>query len=150
MVKALQLRAVATIVLAFFLFVGAATRAAYAETPGDAWAKLTPDQKTILAPLQQEWDKLDPERRKHWIGLTARYPSLPPDRQQRIQQRMHEWVSLTPEQRAQAIERYKRMKQLPPEKHDQLHQRWREYQALPEEQRQKLREGRPATATTGK
>ena len=152
MVKALQLRAVATVVLAFFLFVGVptATRHTYAEIPGDAWAKLTPDQKSILAPLQQEWDKLDPERRKHWIGLTARYPSLPPDRQQRIQQRMHEWVSLTPEQRAQAIERYKRMKQLPPEKHDQLHQRWREYQALPEEQRQKLREGHPATATPGK
>jgi Protein of unknown function (DUF3106) len=152
LVKALQLRAVATVVLAFFLLVGVptATRHAYAETPGDAWAKLTPDQKSILAPLQQEWDKLDPERRKHWIGLTARYPSLPPDRQQRIQQRMHEWVSLTPEQRAQAIERYKRMKQLPPEKHDQLHQRWREYQALPEEQRQKLREGHPATAAPGK
>ena len=125
-------------------------RPAFAETPGAAWLKLTSEQKTILAPLQQDWDQLDAERRKHWIGLAARYPSLPPERQQRIQQRMQEWVKLTPEQRAQAIERYKRMKQLPPEKHDQLHQRWREYQELPEEQRQKLREGPAAPAKPGK
>lgn len=152
MVKALELRTVAAVVLAFSLFVGifATPRFAHAESPGAAWSKLTAEQKSILAPLQQEWDKLDPDRRKHWISLAARYPTLPPERQQLIQQRMHEWVSLTPEQRAQAIERYKRMKQLPPEKHDQLHQRWREYQELPEEQRQKLREGRGAPASPGK
>ena len=152
MVKALELRAVAAIVLAFSLFVGtpSTTRWAFAQAPGAAWSKLTSEQKTILAPLHPEWDKLDPERRKHWIGLASRYPSLPPDRQQRIQQRMHEWVSLTPEQRALAIERYKRMKQLPPEKHDQLHQRWREYQELPEEQRQKLRDSHGASGNPGK
>jgi hypothetical protein len=152
LVKARELRTVAAVVLAFSLFVGVPTtlRSAYAESPGAAWSTLTAEQKSILAPLQQEWDKLDPERRKHWIGLAARYPSLPPERQQRIQQRMSEWVSLTPEQRAQAIERYKRMKQLPPEKLDQLHQRWREYQELPEEQRQKLREGHGAPASPGK
>ena len=111
MVKALELRTVATVVLAFSLLLGVptATRPAYAETPGPAWTKLTPEQKSILAPLQQEWDKLDPERRKRWIGLAARYPSLPPDRQRRIQQRMHEWATLTPEQRAQARERYKQI-----------------------------------------
>ena len=148
MVKALELRSVATVILAFSLFFGVA--AVHAESPGSAWAKLTPEQKSILAPLQPEWDNLDAERRKHWIGLAARYPTLPPDRQQRVQQRIHEWASLTPEQRAQAIERYKRMKQLPPEKHDQLHQRWREYQDLPEEQRQKLREGHPPAASPAK
>ena len=102
MVKALKLHAVAAVILASYLYVGApsTTGFAFADTPGPAWSKLTPEQKTILSPLQQEWDKLDPERRKHWISLAARYPHLPPDRQQRIQQRMHEWVSLTPEQRA--------------------------------------------------
>ena len=150
MVKALQLHAVATVVLTLLLsvFIGTmSARPAYAESPGPAWSKLTPEQQSILSPLQTEWDKLDSERRKHWIGLAGRYPNLSPERQQRIQQRMHEWVALTPEQRAQAIERYKRMKQLPPEKHEQLHQRWREYQALPEEQRRQLREGH-GTATS--
>lgn len=124
------------------LFAGSLTAsAAHADTRGTAWSQLTPEQQSILSPLQQEWDKLDPERRKHWIGLAGRYPNLSPERQQRIKQRMQEWVSLTPEQRAQALERYKRMKQLPPEKHQELHQRWREYQDLPEEQRRKLREG---------
>jgi hypothetical protein len=153
LVKAFQLRPVATLVLAIVLSLFAGTfveRTAYAENPGAAWSKLTPEQQSILSPLQQEWDKLDPERRKHWIGLAGRYPNLSPERQQRIQQRMHEWVALTPEQRAQAIERYKRMKQLPPEKHQQLHQRWREYQDLPEEQRRRLREGQGGASTPGK
>ncbi|HVY07259.1 MAG TPA: DUF3106 domain-containing protein [Burkholderiales bacterium] len=148
MVKALQLHALAPIAFAFSLIVG--MPAAQADNPGDSWSGLTSEQKTILAPLQPEWDKLDPERRKRWIGLAARYPSLSPERQQNIQQRMHEWVSLTPEQRTQAIERYKRIKQMPPERHDQLHQRWREYQALPEEQRQKLRESHGASPGAGK
>ncbi len=115
-----------------------------------AWSKLTPAQQSILAPLEQEWDKLDAERRKHWIGLATRYPSLPVERQQRIRQRMQEWVSLTPEQRKQALERYKRLKQLPPGKNDQLHERWREYQGLPEEQRQKMRDGRSAPVPESK
>lgn len=148
MVKARKLRPVATVILALSLFFS--VTAVHADPQGGVWAKLTPEQKSILAPLQPDWDKLDAERRKHWIGLATRYPSLPPERQQRIQQRIHEWAALTPEQRAQAIERYKRMKQLPPEKHDQLHQRWREYQDLPEEQRQKLREGHAPAATPSK
>ena len=153
MVKALQLRTDATVVLAIllWLFVGHfVAGTAYAESPEAAWSTLTPEQQSILLPLRQEWDKLEPERRKHWINLAGRYPNLPPERQQRIQQRMQEWVALTPEQRAQAIERYKRMKQLPPEKHQQLHQRWREYQELPEEQRRKLREGHGTANNPGK
>ena len=140
MVKALQLHAAAAVILASFLFVG--LPAAHADNPGEAWSRLTPEQKTILAPLQPEWDKTDPELRKHWLGLASRYPGLPAERQQSIKQRMHEWAALTPEQRAQAVERYKRIKQLPTDKHQRL-QRWREYQALPEEQRQQLRSNPP-------
>ena len=137
MVKAFGLHTLAAIAFAFCLVDSSP---AFADEAGQPWSTLSAQQQAVLAPLQQDWDKLDPERRKRWIGLADRYHSLPADRQQRIQQRMHEWASLTPEQRAQALERYKRIKQLPPEKHEQLHQRWREYQALPEEQRQKLRE----------
>jgi hypothetical protein len=146
LVKAVQLRAVATVTLAIFLFLGVPTisRSAQAGAPGPAWSSLSAEQKAILAPLEQDWDKFDPERRNRWIGLAARYPNLSPDRQQRIQQRMHEWASLTPEQRSQARERYKQLKQLPPEKHHELHQRWHEYQELSEEQRKKLRESRGA------
>ncbi|HEX7955242.1 MAG TPA: DUF3106 domain-containing protein, partial [Burkholderiales bacterium] len=144
--------AVATVVLAIFLLVGTAIAvpAAHAESPGIAWSQLTAEQKSILAPLEQEWDKLDPDRRKRWVNLANRYPSLPAERQQRIQQRMQEWVSLTPEQRVQALERYKRLKQLPPGKPDQLHERWREYQGLSEEQRQNLREGHATPLPAGK
>lgn len=143
MVKAFRLPHLAAIAFALCL---TAQTAVCAEEAGPSWSRLSAQQQSVLAPLQQDWDKLDPERRKHWIGLADRYHSLPADRQQRIQQRMQEWASLTPEQRAQAIERYKRIKQLPPEKHEQLHQRWREYQALPEEQRQKLRDAHGAPA----
>jgi hypothetical protein len=143
LVKAFRLHHLAAIAFALCL---TGHTPVFAEDAGQPWSKLSAQQQSVLAPLQQDWDKLDPDRRKHWIGLADRYHSLPADRQQRIQQRMHEWASLTPEQRAQAIERYKRIKQLPPEKHEQLHQRWREYQALPEEQRQKLRDTHGAPA----
>ncbi len=125
------------------------TRPVHAQTPGPAWSTLSAEQKTILGPLQQDWDRLDPERRKRWINVATRYPNLPPDRQQRIQQRMHEWASLTPEQRTKARERFKQLRQLPADKHHELNQRWHEYQQLPEEQRQKLRDNRGASRKPG-
>ena len=87
MVKAFRLRALAAIAFALCL-IGHSP--AFAEDAGPTWSKLSAQQQSVLAPLQQDWDKLDPERRKHWIGLADRYHSLPAERQQRIQQRMHE------------------------------------------------------------
>src|SRR5487761_2336497 len=50
-----------------------------------SWAELSPQQRTILAPLALEWDKLASYRRKKWLGVARQYPSLSPAGQQRLQ-----------------------------------------------------------------
>jgi len=103
-----------------------------------AWAELTADQQTILAPLKEDWENLSSERRRKWIGIAKRYPKMQPKEQERVQQRMQRWAALTPEQRAQAREKYRRMARQSAEKRRQMQQRWAEYQPLPPEERRRL------------
>ena len=74
----------------------------------------------MLAPLQQDWDKLDSTRKQKWRGIAQRYPRMSPDDQQRVQQQMRPWAELTPQQRAAAREQYKSLRQLPPGKKDEV------------------------------
>ena len=100
-----------------------------------AWAELTADQQMILAPLKADWDTLDPERRRKWIGIAKRYPGMNAQEQERVQRRMQAWAKLTPEQRRIARENYKRIAKQRVEKRQQLAERWAEYQALPPHER---------------
>src|SRR5258708_2709616 len=81
-----------------------------------AWAELTQDQKSILAPLSADWDALDPLRKRKWLGIAKRYPAMKPAEQGKVQHRMQDWAKLTPEQRSTAREGYKSLAKLPPEK----------------------------------
>jgi hypothetical protein len=103
-----------------------------------AWAELTADQQMILAPLKAEWETLEPERRRKWIGVAKRYPNMTPKGQERVQRRMQAWAKLTPEQRQQARENYKRLAKARAEKRQQLAQRWAEYQALSPHERERF------------
>jgi len=104
-----------------------------------AWIDLTPEQRQILAPLQDDWENLDRGRRLKWVGIAKRYPKMKPEEQARVQRRMHDWASLTPEQRRQARESYKNMiAKTPPSQRKKLREQWAEYQALPPEERQSL------------
>ena len=91
----------------------------------------------VLAPLAAEWDAMEAYRRKKWIGIAQRFPSISGDEQLRIQGQMQEWAKLTPEQRRLAREKYQTMSQLPSEKKQELKQKWEEYSHLPEEEKQK-------------
>lgn len=93
-----------------------------------AWGELTAEQQQILAPLKADWDSLEPERKRKWIGIAKRYPKMTPKGQERVQRRMQAWANLTPEQRRQARETYKRLAKSP-EKKKALRQQWAEYQA---------------------
>ena len=93
-----------------------------------AWSELTPEQQKILAPLSNEWNRLEAARRKQWIGVAKRYPKMTPNGQERVQKRMVEWARLTPEQRRAARERYQQIRRLPPEKRRQIYRQWRAYQ----------------------
>jgi hypothetical protein len=115
------------------------------------WADLTPEQQQILAPLAADWDKLDAQRKRKWLGIAKRYPQMKPDQQVRAQRRMQAWVKLTPQEREAARERYKKMAKLPPDKKRALKQEWDEYNRLPEQERRKLgsapRKSAPAPET---
>src|SRR5215210_3123138 len=71
-----------------------------------AWSALTPAQQQVLAPVQAEWDQLDTVRRKKWVAIADRYPTMKPAEQQRLQKRMQEWAALTPDERRAAREKY--------------------------------------------
>ena len=106
--------------------------------PQPSWAELSQEQKSILAPLAGEWDKMDGFRRKKWLGIAQRYPSLGADEQARMQRRMTDWAKLTPEERKRAREKYQSLQKAPPEKKEAVKQKWEEYKELPESEKSRL------------
>jgi hypothetical protein len=103
-----------------------------------AWAELTAEQQAILAPLKNDWDTLEPERRQKWIGIAKRYPRMKPLEQERVQRRMQMWAALSPEQRRQARENYKQLAKAKRPTNKDLRQAWADYQALPPQERESL------------
>ena len=116
-----------------------------ADAPGPTWTSLTPEQRSVLAPLQGDWASIDAPRKAKWIDLAGRYPKMPPGDQQRMQARMTEWARMSPQERAQARLNFQQAKQLPnQERQDQ----WHAYQALSESERKALANRASATAKT--
>jgi hypothetical protein len=107
--------------------------------PQPSWTQLNAEQKRVLAPLAGEWDKMDGFRRKKWLGIAQRYPSLSPEEQARVQQRMTAWAKLTPDERKRAREKYLSLQKAPPEKKDAVKLKWEEYKELPEDERNRLK-----------
>ena len=113
--------------------------------PQPAWNQLSTQQKSILAPLAKDWEKMENVRRKKWLGIADRYPSMKADEQFRMQERMREWARFTPEQRAKIRDSYKDFKQLPAEQKTAVKQKWEAYSSLPAAEKQRLREGGKST-----
>lgn len=103
-----------------------------------SWAELTAEQQATLAPLKNDWDTLEPERRQKWIQIAKRYPRMKPLEQERVQRRMQIWANLSPEQRRQARENYKQLAKSKRPADKDLRQAWAEYQALPPQERDSL------------
>ena len=99
------------------------------------WAKLSSAHQVALKPLAGEWDKLDDLRRRKWIAVAERYPSMKPEEQKRIQARMGDWARLTPAQRNQARETFRKTQAVPAE---QKKAEWQQYQTLPDSQKRRL------------
>jgi len=128
----------ALVLLALCVATAAPAQPAGKKAGSTPWAELTADQQRTLAPLRDDWENIEPERRRKWIGLAKRYPKMTAQQQERVQLRMQRWAALTPEQRRQARENYKRMAKQRAEKREQLRRRWAEYQALPPEERARM------------
>ena len=113
----------------------AAASAAQVPAGGPAWASLSTQQRTALAPLARDWASLDALRKSKWLDVAARFPAMPVTDQQRVQERMAEWARMTPTERGRARLSFQESKQFSPE---QKQARWEAYKALPDDERRAL------------
>lgn len=124
------------LILAFSLISPA--QAAVPELRQPAWVELSLEHKQILSPLSRDWDKMEAVRKKKWLGIAKRYPTMKPEEQARVQRRMQDWANLTPEQRTQARTQYKSLKTAPPEHKADIKMKWDQYKELPDEEKKRL------------
>ncbi|HEX5126855.1 MAG TPA: DUF3106 domain-containing protein [Rhodocyclaceae bacterium] len=104
------------------------------------WNQLTPQQQTILAPLEKDWNSFTNTRKRKWVGIADRYPSMTPTEQTNLRARMADWAKLPPEQREKARTQYQKLRTVPTEERRMLEEKWREYNALSPEQKQRLKQ----------
>jgi hypothetical protein len=136
--------------LALAMCVVGCTSLAWAQggSKGAPWNTLNAAQKSVLAPLQNDWAGIDGQRQQKWLEMAARFPSMPAEEQTRIKERMAHWSQLTPTQRNLARQQFQEARELPPE---QRSTKWQEYQALTVEEREALaRQGKPAARVQAK
>jgi len=105
------------------------------KTADGTWDGLKPNQQAILAPLESDWDYLNPESRKRWIQVANLYPKMSEQEQQRLQSRMTSWSNLSQKDRRLARENYLASLKFPADKKVEA---WSAYQKLSEEQKKKL------------
>lgn len=106
-----------------------------AATTKTNWQSLSTEQKTALAPLASEWDKMDAVRQKKWLGVANKYSNMKPEEQQRVQERVQAWGKMTPEQRMAVRENFANTTKKTAE---QKSAQWQQYQQLSDEEKQKL------------
>ena len=99
------------------------------------WIELTIAQRQALAPLTDDWERLDGQTKKKWVEIANRYPKMKSDEQQHTQERMREWAMLTPEQRRVARDSFARVRAMPPEQRAEM---LRKYRELPDEKKHEL------------
>jgi hypothetical protein len=111
------------------------SKAAAPSASKPTWKELSPAQREALAPLANDWDTFERNRKLKWLDVANKYPQLSPDSQKRLHERMVEFVKLTPEQRRTARTNFQRAYELPMEQRQSLVQ---QYQELPAEKKQAL------------
>jgi hypothetical protein len=104
-----------------------------------AWARLSPAQQQVLAPLQADWATLSADRQAKWLEVASRVPTMSAAERQRLNERMAEWVRMTPDQRRTARLQFQEVRRVPAEDRQAA---WKAYQALPEAERQRLAQQR--------
>jgi hypothetical protein len=107
---------------------------------GPSYSSLSANQKNVLAPLEPFWEEMTEVRRKKWMEIANRFPSMSEEEQGRVKVRMQEWASLSPAQRKLVRENFvdsqkvsKSLKQT----------QWEEYQKLSDEEKRTLLENLP-------
>jgi hypothetical protein len=115
-----------------------------------SWQKLNEDQRSVLAPLQEDWSSLSQGRQKKWVEVANRYPQMSEAERIALQSRMAEWAGLSTKERQSARDNYLRTLKFSPEKKAAA---WESYQQLSEEDKKRLAEKKasstkPTTVTS--
>lgn len=109
--------------------------AAALQASGPTFSSLPAGQAAILAPLQPYWDEMTEVRKRKWIEIANRFPTLTDDEKNRVTLRMQEWAALTPAQRKMARDNFTGAQGLSA---SDRQAQWEEYQKLSPEARQAL------------
>jgi hypothetical protein len=112
-----------------------APRPTQAAPEGARWNQLSAAQRQALGPLKGVWDTLDGARKRKWLEVAQRFPSMGEDERRRVHERMGEWVALSPQQRTLARINFRTAKEVPA---SQRLDRWESYQSLSPEERKAL------------
>jgi hypothetical protein len=89
-----------------------------------SWAKLTAQQKGILAPLEKRWDYLTNYQRRSLVESARRYPKMTAEQQERYRSRLVDWTKLTRKERMEVRQTYKQLAALPLEKQAEIEKAW--------------------------
>lgn len=100
------------------------------------WAALSPEQQSILAPLQHEWSGFSAADRRQWLAFGEGFEALTPQERARAAERMREWVSLSAVERERARQQYRALRNIPPDQRESLYEQWEAYRRLSPEERQ--------------
>jgi Protein of unknown function (DUF3106) len=105
---------------------------------GPSWSDLKPTQQQVLAPIQGDWAAMDAARKRKWLGVANRYPTMNAEEQERVNRRIAVWAALSPAERNAARNSFREQAAAPAEKRQQVREKWDTYQELPEEKRREL------------
>jgi TRAP-type C4-dicarboxylate transport system substrate-binding protein len=108
-----------------------------------SWSELSDEQRTVLAPLEEDWSSLTPPRQKKWVEVANRYPDMSETEQNILQSRMNQWADLSTKQRQRARDNYLRTLKISPE---QKAAAWESYQQLSDEEKKLLAQKRAQTS----
>ncbi|MCO5121218.1 MAG: DUF3106 domain-containing protein [Burkholderiaceae bacterium] len=105
--------------------------------PAPGWSMLDADQKNLLAPFSDQWDRWADGERRAWLALASRFPTMRPAEQLRARERIRQWAELDPQEREIARANFGMARRMP--EHQRVEQ-WQRYRSMTPEQRSVLRE----------
>ena len=103
-----------------------------------SWGQLAESERTILSPLEADWNSITPEGKQKWVQVAHKFEKLPSTEQERLRSRMTEWAKLSANERRIARDNYLQSLNIPSDKKAEA---WQAYQQLSPEEKKKLAEG---------
>ncbi|MEF9966709.1 MAG: DUF3106 domain-containing protein [Comamonas sp.] len=114
------------------------TRSTSPRNEGPSWDALDDDQRTVLAPLEEQWNWLTTQQKSRWTMIADSFDDFSPEEQLRIAEHMKEWAKFSLSDQSRARLNYSNISSLSAEEKRQL---WEDYQALSARERRRLAQG---------